>query len=314
MTLVDLADASFRRYGGVGFTTALCPTIVEAVATRRTSVRNLDRLDAAGRQDVMDLLERIGRIRQLPPHRLTIHQCPPQQVGLGSKTSLLLSTIASLDALFSLGMTRRLMQNLSGRGGTSGTGIHAFFRGGVLFDGGHERVSRSDRFLPSSANPTTKVPPLLCRTSFPDSWRVTILLPTGRSASGRTEKRFFQRVTPIPKDQVLQVLAAIYHGFLPALRLRRIDLASEAIKQINSTGFKAREIARQTAVVRRLLEDLWSAPRIASGMSSLGPVVYAIHEHDDIDARTRIEQAAVRWTVSIIGTARGHNMGAALSE
>ena len=85
-------------------------------------------------------------------------------VGLGHKTQTVLAVaIASLSAS-SIAHTRDEVIRLSGRGGTSGAGIHSFVGGGVVLDGGHQfGPNGKTTFAPSSAATHIPPPPLIAR-------------------------------------------------------------------------------------------------------------------------------------------------------
>ena len=104
----------------------------------------------------------------------------------------------------------------------------------------------------------------------------TCFLPHGRIYSGEDEAIFFEENTPIGAAEVYEVLAAVYHGIVPAFAEADLGLLRAALWDVQQTGFKKREIAGQTGRVRELLELLHSRWKLAAGMSSLGPLVYGI--------------------------------------
>src|SRR5206468_1073340 len=105
------------------------------------------------------------------------------------KTSLILSVLTGLNALMRLGLSQKRLQTLSGRGGASGVGVHAFFEGGIIWDAGHPAEPRS-KYVPSSVPGTRAIPPLLARLRFPERWRVALMLPAGSGVAGKEERAF----------------------------------------------------------------------------------------------------------------------------
>lgn len=163
----------------------------------------------------------------------------------------------------------------SGRGGTSGVGVNTVFAGGFVVDGGHG-TNRKLRYGPSSTVRAARVPPVLVRLRFPDAWRVHLFLPKGYRYSGEREARFFEQNAPIGVQEVYEVLAAVYHGVVPAIAEGDLELLRMAVREVHRTGFKRRELDGQRPEVRDLVEELQEGLKLAAGMSSLGPLVYAI--------------------------------------
>jgi len=162
------------------------------------------------------------------------------------------------------------IQRLSGRGRTSGIGIHGFFSGGWIVDVGQQAGSP---LLPSAANRKREVAVALTRIESPD-WPVGLFHPYGASLSGIGEIDFFRASTPIGEHEVLRALACLYHGMLPALLTRDIDSFGDALRSFQSLGFKRKEIDQQAANIKRLIGDLRDvAPGV--GMSSMGPLIFA---------------------------------------
>ena len=199
----------------------------------------------------------------------------PQHVGLGSKTALLMATGLVCNNLAGrpIGETQLLLA--SGRGGTSGVGVNTVFVGGFVVDGGHA-TKGEPRYGPSSAERATRVPPALVRLRFPDAWRVHLFLPKGYRYSGEREARFFEQNAPIGVQEVYEVLAAVYHGVVPAIAEADLELLRIAVQDVHRTGFKRRELDGQRREVRDLVRELQDGLKLAAGMSSLGPLVYAI--------------------------------------
>lgn len=302
--------ASLRSYGGAGFCITEPKTKVRIQSSTSQDIVGLAGLDAAARTSVRDLVDSLSKIRPENPFSLTIEAFAPQHVGFGSKTSLLLSIIAAANAYLKLRLTRGEMQRLSGRGGASGVGVHAFFRGGVICDGGHATQAR---LLPSSGGRPIEPPPLLARLRFPPEWRALLLLPRERGPAGETEREFFAQNTPIPADEALQTIAALYHGILPAIRTGDLELLAEALARIHSMGFKRREVAFRGPAVAALLGELQKR-RLAAGMSSMGPLVYVIATQTDERALHYAEELARACGVETLGVVAGANEGHVLER
>jgi beta-ribofuranosylaminobenzene 5'-phosphate synthase len=260
---------------------------------------------------IAELRAKLLALTQVKPFRVEVDTLPDQHSGLGTKTALLLSVILGTARLFNVPLSNEDMQRLSGRGGASGVGIHSFFLGGVIWDGGHPQASVRE-LLPSSAHVPSSVPPCMARLRFPNAWRVCLVRAAGNHPSGEIEREIFRRATPLPRQETLELLAWVTHGLIPAFADECLPALASSLRMISTLGFKARELASQREEVRALLTQFQSSG-IAAGMSSLGPTVFAITDASDADAASLVERMATsvgavfQWT-------RGQNCGAQAGE
>lgn len=275
MTLIDLAGTTYRTYGGVGFFADKPRTVVRSSPHDKFELRAGGIVDATVLADVEAHLSAIKASLPAAGAQIEIVQMPPSHCGFGSKTSLLMATLSAIFKMVGLKVPPRELVELSGRGGTSGVGINGFFTGGFVFDGGHQRAAAAS-FLPSRARLRFRPPPLTARLPAPEAWSLILLHVPGKRLEGQQEVEFFERNTPIPVGEVHEVLALVYHGVLPAVAEANHELLALAVKGIQKTGFKKREIENQGDDVRAALEHLNSTPRVAAGLSSLGPLIYII--------------------------------------
>lgn len=138
LTLIDLAGASLRTFGGVGISLNHPRTVIEVESATTIELENFNSLDFSAIKSIEVLLWKMMSNGLPSKLKLKLQEHPPQHSGFGSKTSLLLSTAALLNKFFDLKLTQQQLQTLTGRGGASGIGIHSFFCGGVVVDGGHD--------------------------------------------------------------------------------------------------------------------------------------------------------------------------------
>ena len=225
--LCDLGKVTLRAYGGAGLSIS-GPVVQVSVCESDTLQLNACSLDARDRDDVLSAMQRMRRKFCLPPVSLLLHQTPPQHVGLGSKTSLILASLVAYSINFDLDIPKTTLQQLSGRGGASGVGLHAFFSGGFVIDAGH--AQSSCRLLgPSSSLRPSGIPTLLVRLEVPAAWQVYLVLPSGVRRFGGNELKFFTENTPIAEAEVLRTLAILYHGIAPAIANSDIDALRESL-------------------------------------------------------------------------------------
>lgn len=280
VALIDLAHATRRRYGGVGFALDCCPVEVKYEESLNLLLSGFDTLDIPAQKDVLSLIERMNDKLRRSTFNLSVRQMLPQHVGLGSKTALLLSIAQVINAAQNLSLTTREIQQITHRGGTSGIGIHTFFCGGVVTDGGHID-DLSEPFMPSGAKGNIRIPPRLIHMDFPSNWDVALLISSERRLDATSEMTFFEENTPIRELDALELLSLVYHGLMPGIAERRLCLVKDALIGIRRFGFKAREINAQHESVRSTLDMLDRLTNCAAGMSSLGPLVYVIYDEND---------------------------------
>ena len=305
--LSDLAGVSARSFCGVGFSIAGPSTC--------WSIEDSDRFLVQGTSDLdISALDKLGEIietsKRLPIDGFTanLEKSPPQHIGLGSKTSLLLSLIAAIDRLKALNLSADQIQRMSGRGGASGVGINLFFSGGIVWDGGHP-WSISRQFFPSSASKMEKPPPMLARWPFPDRWLVGLALPDKSLFSGVNEISFFRSNTPIPDDEALKTMSSMYHGVIPAFVTSDVALLKESLEDIHSTGLKRRELLAQSPKTIRAMDELRKLSGVAVGLSSLGPLIYGIFDKNDAVSQAQFEQTTKAIGANYLGSFSGQNSG-----
>lgn len=306
--LMDLGNATFRKYGGAGFTLSGLPTEIVATRSRRIVVRDSGKLDVQGKKDLVSALQRLSDIAPLAKAQVTVRQLPPQHIGLGTKTSLLLGALMASSLAAGIRLPRSLLQQISSRGGTSGIGINTFFQGGFLTDAGHD-PAESDRFAPSSSRRPIEIPPVLCRASIPQQWLFYLLLPSGRRFSGGLEQEFFKQNTPIQKAEVLQSIGLLYHGVLPAILTNNLKLLKASIERLHETGFKNKELKAQPKVVRDIIYSFKDIPGCAIGLSSMGPLIYVIANKRNHQVHSQVEQVCKFTNTNMLGVYAGRNRG-----
>ena len=306
MALVDLAGVTQRRFGGAGFSLNTTPAIVNAATAGGNSLNGAPNLSERDRGDLKGYLQRLSGVMDVC-FRVEIESVMPQHVGLGSKTALLLAAGLACNAAAGGPLPPAELVRMSGRGATSGVGVNTSFTGGFVVDGGRRADRGSGSFGPSSAGGAGIAPPALVRLEFPAEWRIHLFLARGVRYCGRDEAAFFEANTPIATTDVWEVLAAVYHGLAPAVAEADLTALKVALAKLHTVGFKRREVDGQSRAVGRLLELLCNDLGMAAGMSSLGPLVYAITAAGD--GRTRDMAHLVADGADYLGCVGGRNRG-----
>ena len=295
--LLDCSDATPRRFGGVGIALAkpeirLQASIGEAAHSKVIGLNDDDLAEAV-----------LGAIRAVtaegPAVLVEFEPLPPRHVGLGTGTAARLAAAAGAAHVTDRQISIEELAVLCGRGGTSGIGVNAFAAGGMIFDGGRV-VDGSESFAPSRYRAPRRVPPIITRLTLPPHWKVSLLVPRAEPISGADELAFFGHELPLHPHESLQALGYAYHGVAPAVIEGDLPALGRAIRKLHSVGFKARELARQSDEVQALLKRLQANEALAAGMSSFGPLIYAITDMHDRATNEYVHAAAVSAGLELI--------------
>ena len=275
ITLVDLAHGTGRIYGGAGFALDGLTTRAIAKKAERPNVvgpAHFQSEDVVGIHEAVDRLsDRVGMVFDV------VVRCDaPSHVGLGAKTTCVLAALRACNAVAGAQLSALELVQLANRGGTSGIGVNTAFVGGFVADAGHPANPAAPLLPSSAATGTYEAPPAIVKLSVPKSWCVHLFLPKGQRVTGQVERCFFERNTPIPRWEVLEVLASLYHGVVPAFASGSLPDLICSLQRIHELGFKRREVEYQGDSVIALLRCLNDLSGLATGMSSMGPLVYAI--------------------------------------
>ncbi|MDH7593513.1 MAG: beta-ribofuranosylaminobenzene 5'-phosphate synthase [Methanomicrobiales archaeon] len=277
--LIEMSGALSRVDGGIGMALERPSTLLEARMGTETIVRGGD---AATREKVRTIAERIvGHLGVTWKADITLHRVIPSHTGLGSGTSLALSTASALFRLAGRSCMVRSLAELTGRGGTSGIGTAVFEQGGFVIDGGHSfgPGKAKEDFRPSAASTGVYPAMTMVRHPFPEEWGVILVTPdVPPGASGRKEVDIFRSACPVPVEEVREICHEVLVRMIPGVVERDLKLFGAAVNRLQELGFKKKEIAEQAPVVRELMKTLRSEGAVCAGMSSFGPSVYAIAE------------------------------------
>ena len=232
----------------------------------------------------------------IAPLHISIHEAPPEHVGLGTGTQLSLSVARAVARANGLpDPSPDELAAMTGRGLRSGVGLHGHGLGGLVVDGGR----RGD----------AGIPPLLARLEFPADWSILVVVPGGPPGlHGPVERSAFDRLPPVPDALTDRLCRLVLLGLLPAVAERDLASFGAALTELQEHvgrrfapaqgGIYARPEA--DAVVRLLrAEGLHGV-----GQSSWGPALYAFTDApagrlDDVIGtlrRSSPEGLDARWT------------------
>lgn len=291
-------------FGGIGISVDACKTVVDACERADGRVTIGGEADVRTIDQVRLALERLKAQGDVGGVNVEIQSTPPSHCGFGSKTSLLLSALEAASLAAGLSLTKGELTVLSGRGGASGVGVNSYFAGGVVWDYGHPN-DEVDELLPSSLRDPDNPPLNAGGVCFPNNWRILLALPDGENVSGPSEAEFFRASTPIPIMETLNVIASVHHGVIPAVLSARLPDLKYALDTIQSVGMKRLEITRQPKSAT-LLEELRRIG-FACGMSSLGPLVYAVIDKLDAEGERLFAATCAQMSTTYLGCHRSGN-------
>lgn len=274
--LLDLNGSGGRVDGSIGLALQSPRCVLEAKRSDRLRVEGVS---PSVRDRVVDLVARLRREWGIGEADLQFRETIPLHSGLGSGTQTILAVITALGRLYDVPLSREEIVRLSGRGGTSGIGIYAFFFGGFLVDGGHRFPEEKKAFLPSAASSGVGVGPLLFRCDFP-KWEVLLALPKARHISGDEEVQLFQSRCPLSRRSVERLCHRLLMGVLPAVVEKDLPAFGRALEAFQKGGWKRIEIATQEENVRKTMRLLREYGAQGVTMSSWGPTIVGFYDSE----------------------------------
>jgi beta-ribofuranosylaminobenzene 5'-phosphate synthase len=282
-TLIDLHGGLGRIDGGIGVALSN-PRIRIRVSHDLSGYDNDDdefgKVPARVVPVISRLKERLGFENRF---NIELLDSIPKHIGLGSNTQLALAVTKAVCYLSGLDLPARELARLAGRGGTSGIGVATFQYGGLVMDAGHSFKSKGD-FSPSHFS-TAPPPPLLMNRHLPDNWYFVMTTPyIGQGLHGKAEADVFRKYCPIPRAEVERLSHLILMKLLPAAVAEDIIEFGDALKEIQSVGFKRIENDLQDDLVKNLYRFYYENDALGAGLSSFGPTTYALV---DGEARAR---------------------------
>lgn len=238
--LLELSGKYNRTDGGAGFAVSSFPMTVSVCDASSLKIVS-DNLDA--QRICKNVLADLKSVFPLKPMQITIESASKLHLGLGFSTQCALTVGFAVLSHHQISFSKDQLIRYVHRGGTSGIGIHSFFHGGFLVDGGHSFPDSKNALGPSSQYTPVSIPPLIIREPFPQ-WKVCIAIPhTNKVLGGVSEIEFWEKNTPIPEAESNYLCKNLLLGILPALREKNFQHFCLAIQNSTLFGLKKREIA-----------------------------------------------------------------------
>lgn len=206
--------------------------------------------------------------------------------GFGSGTAIRLACLEALYRLNDSVPTPAELVAASGRGGTSGIGIHTYFSGGCVFDLG--RKTENELHAPSHQVAASRHPLVLDHLPMPE-WDIGICIPLGISHKSEAEEQaFFQRTCPLPAEAVYETLHHSLFGLYAAIREVDRTTFCQALRAIQECAWKKAERLQYGAALIEIERALYECGAEAVGMTSLGPSLFFLaNDVADVIAQMR---------------------------
>jgi beta-RFAP synthase len=269
--LIDLRGDLGRIFGGIGVAVNRPNTVLEAQPSKNLVIKGLKNAL------VKSLVEKfLSKYRIKARVTVNVRQTIPEHVGLGSGTQLALAIAAALAKLFGVKASVRELAIAMGRGKISGVGTAVFEHGGFVVEGG----LKTKRNKPSP--PTMKsFPPVIFRQPFPNDWFFVVAIPNvKRGFTDEEEMPVFERLPPMPAQNVGKVCRLTMMKLLPALVEKDIENFGDALAEIQKivgeyfAGVQGGIYSSQLA--KECTEQMLKLGAYAVGQSSWGPAFYGL--------------------------------------
>ncbi|MGD1046597.1 MAG: beta-ribofuranosylaminobenzene 5'-phosphate synthase family protein [Bacteroidota bacterium] len=280
LTLIGMNRGGYRINGGIGF--AIADPFLHVVAGLHEKIEIEDRRDKPlpelELRRVKDKLEEVCGYYDLKKKvSIKITGGIPSHTGFGSSTAIRLSSIEALLEINNVKISNDQIISISGRGGTSGIGVHTYFDGGILLDVG--RKSDSSKLAPSSAHETIKGLPLPIYSAKMPLWEIGICIPLDISTlTEKEELKFFERTCPIDNYEVYKTLYHVVYGLVAAIEENDKLSFCSAIKSIQEFQWKKSERGEYGERLSHYENIIYESKAQVVGMSSLGPALFFLAE------------------------------------
>jgi beta-RFAP synthase len=275
-----------RQFGGVGLT-------IDAPGLELTAEPASDwRAEGPLARRVLQVAERVeerlaGAGTVVTPAYFRVLRAPAEHVGLGVGTQLSLAVGRLI--VRSEGLpdpSPEQLAELTGRGQRSGIGLHGFFHGGLIVDGG--------RRSPEG------IPPLLCRLAFPREWSVLVLIPKPhRGLHGAVEARAFAELPAISDSVTDRLCRLVLIGLLPAVLERNLSDFGAALTELQQHVGRCFASAQGGIFahpeLERIAAELRSQGFQGVGQSSWGPTLYGFLQVDAAEREAILQRLRDRF-------------------
>jgi len=299
LTLLAMHQGKYRINGGIGFAIVdpRCDLTFSNAADFTINDQRANPLTDQELERLIDLLRSEKKRRGFSVSvEVVINGNIRPHSGFGSGTTISLACLEALHRLNGSMPSSVELVAASGRGGTSGVGIHSYFSGGCVFDLG--RSAGNDAHAPSH-QATASRPLLLDQLPMPD-WEIGICIPLSIPHKSQAEERdFFERTCPLPAESVYETLYHALFGLYAAIREANRTTFCHALRAVQTCAWKKAERLEYGAALIEIEQVLYANGAEAVGMSSLGPSLFFLADNTaDIISQMRLTHPNCEWLLT----------------
>ena len=276
LTLIGMNNDRYRINGGVGFAVKNPSLRLRFSQSKEFILEDMRRFPFL-EKEILRVKKIIGQIKRKNKARhnirIEIKGEMPTHFGFGSSTAIRLACLEALYLLNNCKPKRERLVFSSGRGGTSGIGINAYFEGGLIIDLG--RRGKDFFSCPSQLSENRKSMPLMIQRIEMPEWEVGICIPNNiPHKSEKEEAEFFRKTCPISSSEVYKTIYHVIYGLYSAVRENDKKTFCLALKSIQQCDWKHSERKLYGKELFRIEQRLYKCGAEAVGMSSLGPSLF----------------------------------------
>ncbi|MGD2092593.1 MAG: beta-ribofuranosylaminobenzene 5'-phosphate synthase [Candidatus Aminicenantes bacterium] len=281
ITLIGMNRGGYRINGGVGFAIEKPNLSIQVNPSKTFGFRDMrtQMLHSSEIERLSSVVERIkSKFKFTTSIDVLLSGDMLTHYGFGSGTAIRLACLESLFLMNKFKIDINLLVQLSGRGGTSGIGINTYFKGGFIFDIGHENKGKTSQS--SSFSEYRKRPALLLKHLAMPLWDIGICIPSKvKPKSEMEEKLFFESTCPISDNQIYETLYHALYGIHAAILEKNKHTFCKSLINIQMCAWKKSEKMQYGNDLVELENDLYKCGASAVGMSSLGPTLLFLSDN-----------------------------------
>lgn len=299
LTLLAMHNGEYRINGGLGFAIAdpSCELTFSSAADFSINDQRAIPLVGNELERLITLLQAEQKRRDFPvAAEITINGNMRAHSGFGSGSAISLACLEALHRLNGSMPSPAELVAASGRGGTSGVGIHSYFSGGCVFDLG--RSTDNNAHAPSH-QATASRPLLLDQMPMPD-WEIGICIPLSIPHKSQAEEQaFFERTCPLPAEAVYETLYHSLFGLYAAIREADRTIFCHALRAVQACAWKKAERLEYGTALIEIEQALYANGAEAVGMSSLGPSLFFLADNvTEIINQMRLARPDCEWLLT----------------
>jgi beta-ribofuranosylaminobenzene 5'-phosphate synthase len=312
ITLIGLGARGYRRNGGIGFFLNTPSAEFHFEATPKIDLSLLN-IHGFHENEIFKMENRISNlmIDLNCTHGISLKHAilPPRHFGFGAGTATMLSTVEAVSILNDRLLTNEELIRQSGRGGTSGIGVHGYFSGGFLFDVGHQWSTQE--YLSSDDISSPHTIPLLFSNVHMPNWPIGLFIPNDiKFTPIEKERTLFKNTLPLLDSEVYETAYHSIFGIAAAVVDHNFKDFCDAINILQFCAWKRAEISLHGDRISTYMKELRNLGCTAVGMSSVGPLLYFFS--NDFD--TIVEEIRKKLPNGTILISSPNNTGRAIEK